>query len=154
MGRHLPQVAQFGSTGTPVDPSPAELARTIRSLFVDRRSVQTDARRDVPVARLHKETIALLVRSDAVLDAHIVRPDELELVLADAYAHRLVLEVERVRTKRRMIAALIDALVDPAARAEADELARRYEVVADDQRSIGKLLEKLRARESRRRTFV
>jgi hypothetical protein len=154
MGRHLPHVAQFGSTGTPVDPDPAELARTIRSLFVDRRSVQTDGWREIPVALLHKETTALLVRSDAVLDADIVRPDELELVLADAYAHRLVLEVERLRTKRRMIAALIDALIDPAARADADELARRYEVVADDQRSVGELVEKLTARESRGRRFA
>ena len=69
---------------------------------------------------------------------------ELEQALTDTCAAALALEAERLRTKRRMIAALADALGDDTERARAEELAERHRVVTEAQEALRRVAETLR----------
>jgi hypothetical protein len=71
---------------------------------------------------------------------------DLDALLTDAAGWRLRLEAEQLRTKRRADAAQRDAPPDPAAHDEAEDLARRQELLDAELERLHAVISQLRAR--------
>lgn len=131
------------------DPDLPHLAGTIRALLADEPMSHADTEPELPVTQLHAAIDRLKDRVGAAIDTPGSAARTVETMLTDACAENLALEAERLRTKRRMIAALADAPADPAERTRAHELMNRYRAVSDTQKLVRDLVEKLRLHEAR-----
>jgi uncharacterized protein YhaN len=126
----------------PIDPDLAALQATITALLEGRHSPVDRA--DVPVESLSESVQRLRARSERLLGGEPGSSRlELEGLLTESSAQGCMLEVERLRTKRRMLAAL--AGVTGGAPQEVLELATRHRTITAELERLEAVIARLRA---------
>lgn len=129
-----------------IDPDLPRLAETIRTLAASEAPAPPDLEPSATPRQLEEAVERLRRRASEILASATAPKDVVAATLTDACAENLVLEAERLRTKRRMIAALVDAPTDPAEDVRAGELSERYRAISEAQTVVRGLVERLRHR--------
>jgi hypothetical protein len=129
----------------PIDPDLPAVQTTLDSLIEGGDGYLPADGAGPTVENMGEIVLGLKARTERLLrDDPAPSPSELEQLLMESCAQSYTLEAQRLRTKRRMVAALADAS-GSASQQELRELSTRYRSIMDELERLGPVIAGVRA---------